>query len=103
MPLVFESPTNRRLGNVRLAGQFIAAHENEIHADTRFRNVHFGLHDIDRDRRWSPQLCILVIGSIESETDAQNLKRLLMAMRPPVELCYQLDVTASHHTDPTKR
>ena len=103
IPLVFESPTNRRLANVRLAGQFIAAHENEVHADPRFRNVHFGLHDVSQSRRWSPWYCIIVTGSVASEADAQDLKRVLAAKRPTVELRYQLDVTASHHTDLTNR
>ena len=103
IPLVFESPITRAGENARLAGQFIAAHENEIHADHRFRNVHFALSAVRPAGHWSPAYCIVVVGNVASENDAQDLKRLLVAKRPPVQLSYQLDVSASHDTDLTMR
>jgi hypothetical protein len=56
--------------NSGLARQFIAAHDGEIHKDPRFHDVRL----VDATIRGG---CIGVIGSVASDTDNQDLRRIL--------------------------
>jgi hypothetical protein len=73
--------------NLRLAQEFISAHEQSIRGDSRFQQVDL----ITFTGRGG---CIMVIGIVASAADAQDLKRLISAKQPPVEVRYDITSTA---------
>ena len=78
-------PRRSQAENLRLAREFIAAHDSQLHADPRFRKVRLDAGTVRGG-------CIVVIGSVASPSDSQDLRRMLLAKKPPVELWYQVDV-----------
>lgn len=80
-------PRNGQIRRVKLATEFIAAHASAIHADPRFSDVQVAPFQ-------GRGGCIFVYGSVPSETDRRDLKQIINAKIPPVEVWFNVTTTA---------
>ena len=76
-------PQNAVVRRVKLASDFIAAHKPTIRSEQRFEDVQLAAFKGHGG-------CLLVYGTVPSETDRSELEQMIHAAQPPVEVMFQV-------------
>lgn len=96
MPFIDEAGSpGSQAENLRLARGFIAAHDKAIHSDSRFEQIILAAFT-------GRGGCLQVMGNVASEADRRDLRRTVMAKKPPVEVFYTVYVGLQPTASPTR-